>query len=255
MKLQRFIGVILSLSSVLSLVAAAYGEEVVTEPEVVATAAFPESNAFGLVVNGERNSMIVTIENKSDRNVTLGSIAGSLRHPDTDHLVKNLTELKIVAPLGPNVPIRVPYAFHSEFKPGDLRLDIWLDYAVDSTVFRVTAYGSVVKIVEPEMSIFDFKMILTYLIVFAFLGATSYYAYLSLLPPPKKSRSKPAPPPGTPGTATASGVKGYEEEWIPKHHLKKSKSEKKQNATSGTSADELSAETSGAEGKRKKGGK
>ena len=43
-----------------------------------------------VVVNGERNSMTVTIENKSDRNVTLGKIAGSLRHPETDHLVKNV---------------------------------------------------------------------------------------------------------------------------------------------------------------------
>jgi hypothetical protein len=97
---------------------------------------------------------------------------------------------------------------------------------------------------------------LTYLIVFVFLGGISYYAYLTLLPPPKKTRAKPAPPPGAAGTATASGVKGYEEEWIPKHHLKKSKSGKKQNATSGTSGDELSgAEISGAEGKKRKGRK
>jgi hypothetical protein len=70
MKLQRFIGVVLSVGSVLSLVAAkcasessdvtntltfhpiAYLDdepepEVITELDVVATAAFPESNAFG----------------------------------------------------------------------------------------------------------------------------------------------------------------------------------------------------------------
>jgi hypothetical protein len=34
--------------------------------------------------------MTVTIENKSDRNVTLGKIGGSLRYPETDHLVKNV---------------------------------------------------------------------------------------------------------------------------------------------------------------------
>lgn len=44
------------------------------------------------VVNGQRNDIFVTVENKSDRNVTLQSIAGSLHHPDTNKLVKNVRE-------------------------------------------------------------------------------------------------------------------------------------------------------------------
>ena len=47
---------------------------------------------FLVVVNGERNSMTVTVENKSDLNVTLVGIAGSLRHPDTDTLLKNVRQ-------------------------------------------------------------------------------------------------------------------------------------------------------------------
>ena len=42
------------------------------------------------VVNGEKNDIFLTIENKSDRNVTLESIAGSITHPDTGKLVKNV---------------------------------------------------------------------------------------------------------------------------------------------------------------------
>ena len=42
------------------------------------------------MVNGQRNDIFVSIENKSDRNVTLQNIAGSLHHPETNALVKNV---------------------------------------------------------------------------------------------------------------------------------------------------------------------
>ena len=41
-------------------------------------------------VNGERNSLMVTIENKSDRNVTLEGFAGSLSHAETGKVLKNV---------------------------------------------------------------------------------------------------------------------------------------------------------------------
>jgi hypothetical protein len=99
----------------------------------------------------------------------------------------------------------------------------------------------------------------TYAIVAALFGGLLYYAYDTFVPHTKKPRTKKtsnvtvsAPV----GTVTATGAGGYQEEWIPEHHLRKSKSSKKQGAASGTSGDELSAvETSGTEGKRRKGKK
>ena len=94
--------------------------------------------------------------------------------------------------------------------------------------------------------------------MFGLFGGLAYFAYLSFVPQPKKSRTKPtvssvsAPT----GTVTATGAGGYSEEWIPVHHLKKGKSKKDTGLTSGTSGDELSgAELSGTEGKRRKGRK
>jgi hypothetical protein len=92
------------------------------------------------------------------------------------------------------------------------------------------------------------------------LGGLCYLAYSTFVPQIKKSRSKKtqAVSVSSPvGAATATGAGGYQEEWIPEHHLRKSKSSKKQAvAASGTSGDELSpAETSGTEGKRRKGKK
>jgi len=44
-------------------------------------------------VNGGKNSLTVTVENKSDRNVTLLNIAGALLHPDTNAVLKNVRGL------------------------------------------------------------------------------------------------------------------------------------------------------------------
>ena len=100
----------------------------------------------------------------------------------------------------------------------------------------------------------------TYAIVAGFFGGLCYLAYSTFVPQAKKTRSKKAPAISVSapvGTVTATGAGGYQEEWIPEHHLRKSKSSKKQTgATSGTSGDELSpAEASGTEGKKRKGKK
>lgn len=64
----------------------------------------------------------------------------------------------------------------------------------------------------------------TYGFVLALLGVGGYFAYINFFPAPKKKTkvkpvaTGPVDTPVTPG----SGV--YSEDWIPAHHLKKSKS-------------------------------
>jgi hypothetical protein len=87
------------------------------------------------------------------------------------------------------------------------------------------------------------------------LGSLGYFAFLSFFPQTKKTRKATVPTVSAPVTVTATGAGGYQEEWIPEHHLRKSKS-KKTGVASGTSGDELSGgETSGTEGKKRKGKK
>lgn len=93
-----------------------------------------------------------------------------------------------------------------------------------------------------------FISISTYLIVAAFFGGLTYVAYLSFVPQPKKTRKSAVSAPVGPVTATAAG--GYQEEWIPDHHLKKTKRSKKNGFAS--SADELSGVESSVEKRKSK---
>ncbi|GJE85518.1 hypothetical protein PsYK624_015970 [Phanerochaete sordida] len=223
------------------------------EPEIIVAAAFPEDNAFAHVVNGQRNDIIVTIENKSERNVTLQNIAGSFHHPESGKLVKNTTALAYKVPLLEGAQMKLPYSFYSEFKPGDLRLNIWIEHETDGEKYRVQAYDSIIRVVEPESSWFDIQMWITYVIVLGSLGGLGYFAYLTFVPQPKKRK---VPTPSAPvGTVTATGAGGYQEEWIPEHHLKKPKARRGKSGVA-TSGDETSGpEASGAEGRKRKGRK
>lgn len=88
--------------------------------------------------------------------------------------------------------------------------------------------------------------------VAAIFGGLSYLAYLNFVPQSKKSRSrKAAPSVSAPVNVTATGAGGYQEEWIPEHHLKKTKKN-----TGAASGDDLSgSELSGTEVRRRKGKK
>jgi hypothetical protein len=103
-----------------------------------------------------------------------------------------------------------------------------------------------------------FQSISTYLIVAAMFGALAYFAFISVVPQPKKSKSKkaPAPAPNTAGPdATTTGANAYQEEWIPEHHLKKAKGSKKKTGVVISGDDQSGQETSGTEGKIRKGKK
>jgi len=225
------------------------------DPEILIEASFPESNPFGHVVNGERNQMYLVVENRSDKNVTLQLVAGSFHHPETGALIKNTSSLTYGLPLLEGSKLQLPYTFYSEFKPGDLRLNIWLEHSVDDENYRVTAYDSVVTVVEPEPSWFDFKLLSTYLIVIAGLVGLSYAAYTTYVPSLKPRRKRSTEVSAPVGTVTATGASGYQEEWIPEHHLKKNKGKKAKGDGVASSNDELSGGESGAERRTRKGKK
>jgi hypothetical protein len=87
--------------------------------------------------------------------------------------------------------------------------------------------------------------------VIAILGGLGYVTYLSFVPQPKQKKT--APIPSSESTVSASGAGGYQEDWLPEHHLRKAKTRKAGGvASSGDEQSGLSgAEASGTEGKRR----
>jgi len=259
----------LILGTALSLAALVFSSQVVLEEDapteapastepVIVSAAFPESNVFGHIVNGEKNTITLTVENKSGKNVTLISVGGAVYNVQTEALIKNLTTTTFKVPLVDSVKLQIPYSFYSEFKPGDIRLNVWLDHTLEDSSVRVGAYDSIVTIVEPEVSIFDFKMISTYIMTIALLGGLVYASYKTF-GPKRSSRPKrktaPSAVSAPVGAVTATGAGGYQEEWIPEHHIRKAKTPRQKSGTltSGDEFSELSAGELSAPEKEKKG--
>ncbi|KAI0032516.1 hypothetical protein K488DRAFT_49705 [Vararia minispora EC-137] len=220
-----------------------------SEPELLAVASFLESNPFGHIVNGESNAMEVKVENNSGKNTTLHSIAGGLYSPGSDSLIKPTNNITYGLYLLEGAKVTLPYHFHSELKAGDVNLRLEIEHITDGIRHRATVFNSNVTVVEPELSIFDFKLLSTYFMVTALLGGLGYLAYITFVPQPKKARKPVAVPP--PEVETVTGTATYQEEWIPEHHLRKGKK-----ASTAHSGDEPSGgEMSGTEGKRRKGRK
>jgi len=231
-----------------------FAEEVVvepeSEPELKVTGSFSSDNPFGHVVNGERNIINLFVENNTKQNVTLLSAAGSFHHPETDRLLKNTTSTKFDVKLLEGGKFPIQYPFYSQFKPGDIKLKVWLEVA-DGTQYRVSAYDSIVTVVEPEISILDWKLWTTYLIIFGILGGGAYLTFLSYAPKPKKPRAAAPSEIGAavPVAATSSG--GYDEDWIPEHHLKKTK----KSGVVTSDAETSGGDVSGKDGPRRRKGR
>jgi hypothetical protein len=204
-----------------------------TVPAVAASVTWPESNPFQHVTNGERNALTIVAENVAASNITLVGVSGSFHNPDTGKVLKNLTLTSYNVRLVEKAKVSLPYSFHSEFRTGDIQLKLWVEYTVGDdkkTKFRADAFESTVAVVEPAASFFDIQMILTYLITLATLGAGGYFAYTQYFPEAtkktpggKKIKSVAVTEePTDPAPVKGSGV--YSNDWIPEHHLRKSKS-------------------------------
>jgi len=60
------------------------------------------------------------------------------------------------------------------FKTGDIKLRVWLEHIIEGEKERISAFDSIVVVVEPELSIFDFKL---YVTPINMLGATLKFSF------------------------------------------------------------------------------
>ncbi|WWC89295.1 uncharacterized protein L201_004216 [Kwoniella dendrophila CBS 6074] len=233
------------------------------EDDVQVTASFPDTNPFGLVVNGEQNGLLIHLANQGKKNYTLVSASASY-HDVNNHwaTVKNVSTLKYNVPIVAGSNLSAPYQVYSEFKPQELGLTVWVNL-IDSSSdvvksaqvpHQITAMNQTVSIVEPTSTWFDPGLLFLYLVLSTALlgGAYAIYQQFFAPTPTKKTKQQQRKVKAVVASEDKSvypNVKPYEEEWIPESHLKNRSSKlKKKNNKSGniTSDNELQA-TSGGE--------
>ncbi|KAL7418486.1 hypothetical protein Q5752_006944 [Cryptotrichosporon argae] len=241
--------------------------------DVLVTAAFPESNPFGLVVNGEPTALLLNLANPSANNYTLVSAAASYHDPARDWaLVKNVTALKYGVPLIAGANFSAPFNLHSEFRPQELGLTVWVDVrsasGANAELHRLVAYNQTVSIVEPAASWLDPSLLFLYVLVSTALAGGAYAAYKAFFPDAKRKAASKARRVARGDAPTRDGkvkvvvpgdnkeqypaVKPYEEEWIPEQHLR-SRAGKVRKDGGATSGEELtSGGESGPEGKARR---
>ncbi|RFU28293.1 hypothetical protein B7463_g8037, partial [Scytalidium lignicola] len=226
--------------------------------DVLVAASFPNSEVFGIkLINGHATEAILDFTNNEEEPVTLAFVGGALStlkplpegaHPSSA-VVRNLTNLRYDIEIGAGENQVVPYSFTTDLNPEDLRLSVVALIATKAgAIYQVSAYNGTVSVVEAPTSLFDPQIIFLYLFLLAAFVGTLYFVYKTwvepLFPQKRKGGGRRAAPakkvdtpssPTTDGSAVATGAsKGYDESWIPEHHLNRPKAKRVQSGSSKT---------------------
>jgi hypothetical protein len=167
--------------------------------------------------------------------------------------------LRYNVPLVAGANFSAPYTLHSEFRPQEIGLTVWVNLAEQGTTdpsSHITAFNQTVSVVEPPTSWLDPSLLFLWLIIGTTLLGGAYAAYSTFFADSTKKGRKG----GIKRTKAVvvnekkedyPKVKPYEEDWIPASHLKNRASKlKKQDGGASSGGEEITSGgevTSGAE--------
>ncbi|KKF95485.1 Increased recombination centers protein 22-2 [Ceratocystis platani] len=200
------------------------------------TTSFPNSDAtLGLkLVNGNPTVARIELENQAEEAVQLAFVGGRIAKPITpDTIMVNLT----TTPYGESIPAgetkAVEYAFELDMNAQEVLLNL-VAVVSDSRgqIYQVMAYNNMASIVEPPVSLLDPQILFLYLILMGTFGGIGYFVYSTwvepLLAPPASKRPQKAKKvvpvvvePTSGDESGAANASGYDESWIPNHHINK----------------------------------
>ncbi|CAI2163214.1 10916_t:CDS:2 [Funneliformis geosporum] len=209
-------------------------ETVFLPPDTVEITGEFTDNPFSHIVNGQKNTIKVTFDNKGETNYTITMIGGALVNKDNpSEIFRNLTAYKYnhIAPSMDHVDLI--YNFYAEFPPQELDLLLYILFADENLKkFKGVAYNGTVTVVDPDVSIFDLQLLFMWLILIMGFGGFLYMIYQVFFGGVKPKKTKRAPVVKTETTDTGTSDLKYDESWIPEHHLKpqtRTSSRKKKN--------------------------
>ncbi|KAL5604062.1 hypothetical protein BROUX41_002051 [Berkeleyomyces rouxiae] len=200
------------------------------------TTSFPNSDStLGLkLVNGNPTVARIELENQAAEPVQLAFVGGRLAAPASpDTVIVNLTTTQYGQLVAAGETKAVEYAFELDMNAQDVLLNL-VAVVADSQgqVYQVMAYNSTASIVEPPVSLLDPQILFLYLIMAGTFGGIGYLVYKTWVEPmvappaPKRpQKAKKAVPvviePTSGDESGAANASGYDESWIPNHHITK----------------------------------
>jgi hypothetical protein len=229
---------------------AAADAEPIAAPALHATFAttFPDEDVFGLkLINQRATRAVISVTNAEDGPITVGFIGGALQavdppSPDApayESIVHNITATRYNAVVEPGETRDLPFSFVHDLLPRDVRLSLVAMVESDAgAVYQVKAFDGAAAIVDAPTSFLDPEIIFLYLILTGFFGGVGYWAYKTWIgtlfpqarpaPGRKGPRRAPAAPVAGDASDALSGTdtgiasgRGYDESWIPSHHITK----------------------------------
>lgn len=136
-------------------------------------------------------------------------------------------------------PLQVPFDFYPEFKPQDVGVEFRLivNDGQTSKKHNIHAYTGTVTVVEPPKSWYDVQLLSLYVLLAGIVVATILWASQNFpgsrtvdKRKQRKTQGKTVSSSGStvgtqgqPVSPGASKSSAYDEDWIPEHHLKKTR--------------------------------
>lgn len=194
---------------------------------------FPESSSLGAhLVNDKDNSITFKFNNQEDFPVSVAAYEGSFTYKGQDTPYSNLTSTKI-DPLLVEANGGQSYTTNLKVTLPPVDFDFALSFLVvyEGGMSTFTVDPVALSVTDTPISIFDPKLIIAIVILVltvvggAYFGITAFlFPYLEEQKPVVKKQPVVETEPQTPGVVLND--KGYDESWIPQHHLEKKASRK-----------------------------
>ncbi|KAG5357249.1 Increased recombination centers protein 22 [Yarrowia sp. C11] len=186
-------------------------------------------------VNGEDVPIELTFTNNEKDAISVVAVGGTFYDLKTDKIVASVQGTQvgpIVVESGKTGALTHQFETRLDAKVYRNVIQVYIQHG--NEVYQVHAFDGPVVIVDPHVSPLSYKFIIAQVVLGITAAALGYYVVTSYAIPyatgtygqeKKPVRAKPVAPAGS---GVKMGPKGYDESWIPKHHLQQEKAKKKE---------------------------